>query len=135
MSACFPPLYLIRGVNHTDPGRSQFYCPEYEAQFRQIPALLKEGRELIQELGNSSLRVRNEHTRILAMHADYVEHLVNVYIPKALGEDAEAARQFADFCEYMDRSEPAYEKYFDLWMCKRLVDRFAMDTPDHLAVD
>ncbi len=135
MSACFPPLYLIRGVNHTDPGRSQFYCPEYEAQFRQIPALLKEGRALIQELGHSSLRVRNEHTRILAMHADYVEHLVNVYIPKALGEDAEAARQFADFCEYMDRSEPAYEKYFDLWMCKRLVDRFAMDTPDHLAVD
>ena len=135
MSACFPFLYILRGANETDKTRSMFYCPEYEEGFKQVYGILEEGRALIKELYNSPLRVRTKLMRVLEFHANYVEHLVGLLIPKCLGDDDEAAEQYEYFSEYLDLAESDFEEFFDLWMFKRMLERFALDTPDHLAVD
>ncbi len=108
----FDSEYLT-GRKSSDLNRSKYYSPEKAKELENVNKITENGRKLIAEHYNSEYRIRTVSVRLLEKHAKYAELFANALIPKALGNDDEADKRYAEFMAEMGKDEAEIETCYD----------------------
>ncbi len=109
----FDVRYMEGGLSQNG-NVSAYYNPEFASSLEaSLPALLEEGKALIESHYNSDDRVRTVSVRMLEYHLEFCEKLGKMLKCKAVGDDAGAKREYAEFRTSFGKYECAIETCFD----------------------
>ncbi len=103
----------VEGECGIDDTKTAYYNPERVKALESVKTIVAEGRELIKSHFNSDVRVQTVAVRLLDLHAEYILHIADAFIKKALGEDEEAEKIFIKAAEEVGKREIEFEPFYD----------------------
>ena len=96
--------------------KNRHYAPEMREQILSVKEIIKEGRALIKDHYNSDVRTRTASVRILEMHADYCDMLVDAFAEKCVGNDEAAMDCYEKFRIEIGRRESEFALVYDQFL-------------------
>jgi len=112
ISAAFDFEYM-RGFSSENENVSKYYSPTAAKRLQAISELAAEERAFAEKHRQIPTRPQSISFRLLALHADYIDGVAEIFRLKALGHDREAIAFCETFFNDFGKHEMEIERYYD----------------------